>query len=74
MEVTVAVNDIPNFNKWLANQTGDYIQSDTVLSYYLKEKHNIILSGNYYEFPIKPVVEYLTFKSEQQYTMFLLKM
>ena len=74
MEITVAVNDIPNFRKWLANQISDYVQSDTVLSYFLKEKYNIVLSGNYHEFQIKPVVEYLTFKSEKQYTMFLLNM
>ena len=74
MEVTVAINDIPNFKEWLANQTADYIQSDMVLSYFLKEKYDIILSGNYHEFQTKPVVEYLTFESEQQYTMFLLNM
>ena len=74
MEITVAINDIPNFKEWLANQTEDYIRSDMVLGYFLKEKHNIILSGNYHEFQTKPVVEYLTFESEQQYTMFLLKM
>lgn len=74
MEITVAVNDIPNFKEWLANQTADYIQSDVTLSCFLKEKFNIILSGNYHELQFKPVVEYLTFESEQQYTMFLLKM
>lgn len=71
MEITVAVNNIPNFNKWLTKQIGD---SDIVISYFLKEKYNIILNGNYYEELNNPVVEYLTFKCEQQYTMFLLKM
>ena len=74
MEIIVAINDIPNFKEWLANQTADYIQSNTTLSHFLKEKHNIILNGNYHEFSVKPVVEYLTFESEQQYTMFLLNM
>lgn len=74
MEITVAVNDIPNFKEWLADQTADYIQANVTLGHFLKEKHNIILSGNYHEFQTKPVVEYLTFESEQQYTMFLLKM
>lgn len=71
MEITVAVNNIPNFNKWLTKQIGD---SDIVISYFLKEKYNIILNGNYHEELTNPVVEYLTFKREQQYTMFLLKM
>ena len=73
MEIIVAINDIPNFKEWVANQA-DYIQSDITLGCFLKEKYDIILNGNYHEFQTKPVVEYLTFESEQQYTMFLLNM